>query len=398
MNRRLFFIGVASAVILTGCHHKHEEGHDHSHDHSHSHDTVKTEEAREGDEHEESHEHSSDVIVLEPEKAEAAGVKADTITPGAFHGVITTGGKILSASGDETTIVATSAGVVSLSRPVTEGMAVGQGSTIFSITSSGLQDGDVSQRARITYETAKSEYERAQKLIADKIITEKEYLAAKADFENAELAYKAVGGGNGSKGVAVKSPAGGYVKECLVKAGDYVEVGQPMMVVTQNRHLYLRAEVPERDYAAINQVSSAKFKTSYSDKVYDIKDLNGRLLSYGKTSGSSSSFIPVTFEFDNASGLIPGAFAEVYLLTNDRSNVISVPVSALTEEQGVHFVYIREDEECYRKQEVRLGASDGQQTEITEGLKGGEVLVTEGAIHVKLASAGKSIPGHTHNH
>ncbi|MFG6397614.1 MAG: efflux RND transporter periplasmic adaptor subunit [Muribaculaceae bacterium] len=396
MNRRLFFIGVASAVILTGCHHKHEEGHDHSHDHSH--DTVKTEEAREGDEHEESHEHSSDVIVLEPEKAEAAGVKADTITPGAFHGVITTGGKILSASGDETTIVATSAGVVSLSRPVTEGMAVGQGSTIFSITSSGLQDGDVSQRARITYETAKSEYERAQKLIADKIITEKEYLAAKADFENAELAYKAVGGGNGSKGVAVKSPAGGYVKECLVKAGDYVEVGQPMMVVTQNRHLYLRAEVPERDYAAINQVSSAKFKTSYSDKVYDIKDLNGRLLSYGKTSGSSSSFIPVTFEFDNASGLIPGAFAEVYLLTNDRSNVISVPVSALTEEQGVHFVYIREDEECYRKQEVRLGASDGQQTEITEGLKGGEVLVTEGAIHVKLASAGKSIPGHTHNH
>ena len=395
MNRR-FFIGVASAVILTGCHHKHEEGHDHSHDHSH--DTVKTEEAREGDEHEESHEHSSDVIVLEPEKAEAAGVKADTITPGAFHGVITTGGKILSASGDETTIVATSAGVVSLSRPVTEGMAVGQGSTIFSITSSGLQDGDVSQRARITYETAKSEYERAQKLIADKIITEKEYLAAKADFENAELAYKAVGGGNGSKGVAVKSPAGGYVKECLVKAGDYVEVGQPMMVVTQNRHLYLRAEVPERDYAAINQVSSAKFKTSYSDKVYDIKDLNGRLLSYGKTSGSSSSFIPVTFEFDNASGHNPGAFAEVYLLTNDRSNVISVPVSALTEEQGVHFVYIREDEECYRKQEVRLGASDGQQTEITEGLKGGEVLVTEGAIHVKLASAGKSIPGHTHNH
>ena len=385
MNRR-FFIGVASAVILTGCHHKHEEGHDHSHDHSH--DTVKTEEAREGDEHEESHEHSSDVIVLEPEKAEAAGVKADTITPGAFHGVITTGGKILSASGDETTIVATSAGVVSLSRPVTEGMAVGQGSTIFSITSSGLQDGDVSQRARITYETAKSEYERAQKLIADKIITEKEYLAAKADFENAELAYKAVGGGNGSKGVAVKSPAGGYVKECLVKAGDYVEVGQPMMVVTQNRHLYLRAEVPERDYAAINQVSSAKFKTSYSDKVYDIKDLNGRLLSYGKTSGSSSSFIPVTFEFDNASGLIPGAFAEVYLLTNDRSNVISVPVSALTEEQGVHFVYIREDEECYRKQEVRLGASDGQQTEITEGLKGGEVLVTEGAIQLILASAG----------
>lgn len=398
MNRRLFFIGVTAFVMLSSCHRhnaSHDHNHDHNHDHDHDHEAVIENDSNGEDELHEGHSHS-DMIVLEPEKAEAAGVKTDTVKPGPFHGVIATGGKILPASGDETTLVAPASGVVSQMGAVTEGMAVGKGSTLFSITSSGLQDGDVSQRAKIAYETAKAEYERAEKLIADKIITEKEYLSAKSDFENAELAYKAVGGG--AKGVAVKSPAGGYVKECLVKPGDYVEVGQPMMVVTQNRRLYLRAEVPERDYALLSQITSAKFKTAYGDRIYDLKDLNGRLLSYGKAPRASSTFIPVTFEFDNASGLVPGSFAEIYLLTNGRNNVVSVPVSALTEEQGVYFVYIREDDECYRKQEVRLGASDGAFTEIIGGLTGGEELVTEGAIHVKLASAGKSIPGHTHNH
>ena len=32
--------------------------------------------------------------------------------------------------------------------------------------------------------------------------------------------------------MAVKSPIGGYVKSCLVKEGDYVTVGQPLLTVT----------------------------------------------------------------------------------------------------------------------------------------------------------------------
>ena len=121
-------------------------------------------------------------------------------------------------------------------------------------------------------------------------------------------------------------------------------------------------------------------------------------MSFGKTSGETSFFIPVTFEFDNTGGIIPGTFAEVFLVIGQRNNVISVPKSALTEEQGVYYVYIQEDPDCYNKREVKIGSTDGQRTEITSGLHAGEKVVTEGAIHVKLASAGKSIPGHTHNH
>ena len=132
--------------------------------------------------------------------------------------------------------------------------------------------------------------------------------------------------------------------------------------------------------------------------MYSLSDLKGRLISYGKSSGDTSFYIPITFEFDNRVDILPGAFVEVWLLSGERPNIISVPVSALTEEQGLHFVYVKLDEEGYQKREVHTGATDGTRIEILAGLSEGEQVVTQGAIHVKLASASNAIPGHTHNH
>ena len=126
--------------------------------------------------------------------------------------------------------------------------------------------------------------------------------------------------------------------------------------------------------------------------------MGGRLLAYGKNPADNSPYIPVTFEFNGNREIISGTFAEIYLLTQKRDNVISLPIDAITEEQGVNFVYIQIDETCYRKNEVKLGESDGSRVEILSGLNGGEQVVTHGAIHVKLASAGNAIPAHTHQH
>ena len=103
-------------------------------------------------------------------------------------------------------------------------------------------------------------------------------------------------------------------------------------------------------------------------------------------------------DFDHAAGLLPGAYAEVSLLTAPRRGVLTLPLRAVTEEQGLHFVYIQEDADCYRRREVRLGQSDGERVEILAGLKPGERVVTAGAVHVRLAAASGAIPGHNHNH
>lgn len=355
-------------------------------------------EAEEAAHEAESHGGHSDEIILTPEKAKAAGVMVETVTPGTFREVIPTSGQVLAAQGDENTLVAATAGVVSFSRTVTEGMSVGRDVELLSVSAENLQDGDPVKRARIAYERAKGEYERAEKLIGERIVSEKEFNVLKENYENARIAYEALSPSKAGKGVAVKSPMAGYVKACFVKEGDYVTVGQPLLSVTQTRRLMLRAEVSERYYSRLHNIASANFQTPYDDKVYSLADLKGRLLSFGKSSDGTSYYVPVTFEFDNRGDVIPGSFVEVYLLASERQNVLSVPVSALTEEQGLYFIYCQIDEECYRKQEVTVGANDGKQVEILSGLKGGEKVVTQGAIHVKLASASTAIPGHTHNH
>ena len=198
--------------------------------------------------------------------------------------------------------------------------------------------------------------------------------------------------------MAVAAPAGGFVKNVAVKEGDYVSTGQPLATLAQNRKLQLRADVSERHYGFLKGIRSARFKTPYDDTVHSVDSLHGRILSYGKVSDDASYYIPVTFEFDNAGNIVPGALVEVSLLGAERTDVLTLPLSALTEEQGMYFVYLQEDKEVYRKQEVRIGADDGLRVEILAGLKAGDRVVTRGAMHVKLASASNAIPAHTHSH
>lgn len=364
---------------------------------SHGHTSHDNEPAGVHDEHAGEATHS-DEIVLTAAKAEAAGVEAAPAVPGRFHGVIKTGGQILPAAGDEASVAAPAGGIVCLASGLYEGTPVKKGQPLFSLLSGNIQDGNTIGKARIAYETAKAEYERASGLVDSRIVSQKDFLKIKENYENARMAYEALKPNADGSGVSVTAPFDGYVKDILVREGDYVSTGTPMVTVAQDRRLVLKADLSQRYYGMKGEITSANFRTPYSSQTFSLEDLSGKLVSSGRNVSGTSYYIPVTFEFDNRGKVVPGSFAEVWLLTRTRDNVISVPESALTEEQGVHFVYIRIDDDCYRKQAVTLGESDGVRTEVLSGVSAGDNVVVKGAYHVKLASASNAIPAHTHNH
>lgn len=118
----------------------------------------------------------------------------------------------------------------------------------------------------------------------------------------------------------------------------------------------------------LRAVTSANFETPYDGRVYSLAEMGGRLLSVGKGSDGTSAYIPVTFEFNNGGEVIPGSFVEVFLLSALRPETLAVPLSAVTEDQGVYSVFVQLDPETYVKREVKLGASDGTRVQILEGL------------------------------
>lgn len=430
--KKIFYMGIMGMFLLGSCnnhsghsheghdheehhhatedshHHDHEghnhehEGHNHEHEgHNHEHEGHNHEHEGHNHEHEgHNHEHGAnpDEIILEPHKAKAAGVVSEVIQPKSFRQVIKASGEVQAAQGTESVVVANVSGVVSFNRSVTEGMQVGKNATIMSISANKLQDGDPAERARIALEAAANDFIRARKLIKDQIISQKEFNAIKERYENARLTYDAISDNTTVEGYSVTAPIGGYIKNLLVKEGDYVSVGQPLATVTQNNRLYLRADVSERYYKYLSHINSANFKTPYDNQVYELEHLNGKLLSYGKSAGSGSYYVPVTFSFDNKGDIIPGSFVEIYLMSKEMPNTLAIPVEALTEEQGLYFIYLQNCEESYKKQEVKIGASNGKEVQILEGLHAGDKVVVKGAYHVKLASASNALPAHSHEH
>ena len=380
--KKTLLLGTLGLLLLGACHsHSADEhaGHDHEAEEAHGHG-------------------GSNEIVLTPDKATAAGVTVSEVQPGTFHRIIKTSGQVLAAQGDERVAVAPVSGVVNLRGRVIEGMRVGKGEALLTLSSNQMAEGDPVEKARVAYETAKKEYERMEALLPDRIVSEKDFARAKEAYENARISYEAVAKNQTAGGQVVTAPIGGYVKSLLVKEGDYVSVGQPVASITQNQRLFLRADVSEKYYKDLANIGSAHFRTPYDDTTYALSELNGRLLSYGKASGTDGYYIPVTFEFDNRGGIVPGSFVEIYLLSQPMENVLTLPESALTEEQGSFFVYRQLDEECYEKQLVTVSASDGERVQILSGIHAGDRIVTEGAYQVKLASASNAIPAHTHEH
>ena len=364
-------------------HNHNDDNHDHAHDHDHDHD------------HGEDH---SDEIIFTTEQAKAAGLQTQIISPGTFHEVVKTSGQIQSSQGDEVTIVATGNGTLTFSNAaIAEGKSIAAGESIITISAKNLQEGDPIAKIKIEYETAERELKRAESLIADKIISDKDFQLARQRYENARTVYNAQAANVTSSGLRVTSPIAGFLKNRLVNQGEYVTIGQPIAVVSQNRKLQLKAEVSERYFNNLKGLSTAHFKTAYDTITYKLNSLNGKLLSYGKTTNSSSFYIPVIFEFDNKGDVIPGAYTEVYLLSTPLQNVIAIPLTAITEEQGLHFVYLRIGKEAYKKQEVQLGQSDGDRVHVKSGLESGNEIVTKGAYQVKIAANASIIPeGHTH--
>lgn len=377
--------------------HNHAEGEKCDHDHE-EHDHTEGEEHDHNESKGKSTETHADEILFTPEQAKAIGLEITDVQPSTFHQVIKTSGQILSAQGDEVTISATSSGIVSFNKAsLNEGLAVKGGESLLSISSKNLADGDPVMKAKSGYEIAKKEFDRAESLIGDKLISQKEYNDLRLNYENAKVTYESIGQRTTAKGVGISTPISGYVKSKLVNEGQYVEVGQELMTITQNRKLNLRADISERYYKDLGTITSANFKSSYEKTIYQLSELGGRLVSYGKSVNSQEFYIPVNFEFNNVGQVLSGSYVEVYLLGQPRENIISIPVSSLTEEQGIYYVYLQEHPDAYKKQEVNIGVNDGSRVEILSGLKNGDKVVSKGAYHVKLASSSSAIP-HTHEH
>lgn len=388
-------------VSLGACHnHNHDHKHDQDHDHSH-----------EGHFHDdEEDDHDEDNTLLYPnaikfskQQAGKIDFKIEHPIVQPFGQVIKTTAQILSSQDDEMIIVSRASGIISFSgKPVTEGNVVNAGQQLFSVSSSGMAENNLGVQfteAQSNYLKAEADYKRSLDLYKEKIISEKDFLSVKSEYETSKAAYDNLQQNFSSKGQQVSSPQTGYIKQLFVGNGQFVEAGQPLVSISKNKSLLVKADVQIKYASMLPYIASANITSPDKKTIYSLEDLNGKVLSFGRSISEENTQLPVTFQIDNKAGFIPGSFVELFIKTKSDKPVLTIPNTALTEEQGIFFVYTEIAPELFEKREVKTGMTDGILTEIISGLSDNEKVVTKGAISVKLAQASGALDphaGHVH--
>jgi len=345
---------------------------------------------------------SSEGVAFTKEQSWKVDFATDEAVREPFGQMIRTIAQIYPSQGDERMIVAKASGTALFNTHITEGKGVVAGQTLFTIDGSGMADNNLAVRyteAESEYNRAKAEYDRKAALAKDAIVSQSDLIAAKTELTNAEVIYNNLKSNFSAGKQNVASPIGGFVSRILVQNGEYVEAGQPVLVVSQNRDLLIKAEVQPKYFELLNHITTANIRIMNSNRTFTLEELGGRVLSYGRSTDVNNPLIPVLFQINNTSGLLPGSFVELFIKTQTNTQAITVPNGAIIEELGSCFVFVQLTPELFEKRAVKTGVTDGIRIEIKEGVTAGERVVSKGAILIKLSqSSGALDPhaGHVH--
>ena len=267
--------------------------------------------------------------------------------------------------------------------------------------------------AQSELELAKANLERSKRLYEKEAIPQTELQKARIEYRQALTRYQTIneviqvdtttieGYGESAESYRfeLKAPINGTIVESFVTPGMQVEAGQPLYRLADASKVWLKANVPAARQSRITNAGQAAFRVQGEDRLHEISELGGRLISRANSVDPQSRTLSLIYELDNTQNGFPlGMYSTVHINTDTKENVLAIPQSALIEEEGNYNVYVHVSGESFRKQRVTTGIEDRGWVEITSGLQGGEHVVTENAYQVKLASLSSEAPSHGHAH
>jgi len=168
----------------------------------------------------------------------------------------------------------------------------------------------------------------------------------------------------------LRSPMDGAVRERTATVGEYRTAGTPVVTIVRTDPLRLQLSVPERSAAQLRAGQAVRVRVEGDDRVHD-----GRLVRLGAAIDEANRTLPVEAVVTNSSGAIrPGQFATADIVVDEGEMALLVPDDAVVSFAGVQRVLVVQDGKA-REQRIRTGRREGEQIEILEGLRSGDVVI-----------------------
>lgn len=249
------------------------------------------------------------------------------------------------------------------------------------------------------YRLAQADFERAEKLYADQIVPQKDYLRSRAEHEKARANLRAASDKLRLMGVTpahagsvfpVNAPFAGTVIEKTAVLGELAQPDKALFTVADLSVVWIEASLFEKDLGKIKTGATVGVTVAaYPDEVF-----KGRLTYISSVMDKESRTIKARVEVANADGrLKPDMFANAAIDTTSADKALTVPTGAVLLLEGKKALFVRE-KDGFEKREVELGDNLGGRFVIKSGIEAGEAVVVDGAYALKARLLKSKIGDH----
>ncbi len=394
----------------------------------------------EGEEHGDEHGGSSSIISLSQDQIELMKITYTKPEQRQFSGYLMAPARVEAMPRKKADIGTLISGRVT-NIFVQEGDRVKSGQALFEIQ--GLEIGEIKGefiRAQAALHSAKANFERQQKLLAENIAAQKAYIDAKAAFDEARAAFSAADQRLHSIGVSdaeaekliqlatgtathdsttptatlkIYAPISGIISKFTISLGQLIEPGTDLMEIVDIDRVWIVADIYEKDLSAVKVGQRVEVVA----EAWPGEIFTGKLEFISAVVDEVTRTVKVRSTVDNKEEkLRPEMYATMRIFHEKAQDSVVIPESALQSDDSGDFVFVRTDEEAgeehaegngdhageddhgervsFRKVMVMPGLRQNGFVEIRAGLKGDEEIVTTGAFFLKSEMTKESFGDH----
>lgn len=228
-------------------------------------------------------------------------------------------------------------------------------------------------------EYMQSEYERQKTLFEEKISSQKKFLEAESNYKRAKATYESlkqklnmlhinvsqVEQGKFSSYVTVYSPISGDVTAIYANVGMAVSSVDVIVEIVESQAMHLELAVFEKDALKLNVGQKVKFTVPQIGS----QTFEAIVSQIGKSVEGNDRVVHVyaTLNEEAKQELLTGMFVEAQLIADSR-NALSVPMDAITTEEGSKFLLVLESDQdgvyTFRKVLAQVGERNEDWVEI----------------------------------
>ena len=191
----------------------------------------------------------------------------------------------------------------------------------------------------------------------------------------------------------LEAPFDGTIGISQVKMGAAVSAGQTILnTVSSNDPMAADFPVSQSEiyrFTAMQQkvkkVTDSTFRLSFDTETYPYA---GSIYLIDRAVDPQSGTIKTRLSFPNPKGLLKPGMSGTVKVWNDAAGTVMVPFSSVTEQLGEFFAYVVTGDKVTQRK-ILLGKQLSTYIIVKEGLKEGEVIVTQGMQKLREGSAVK---------